>query len=246
MYDTEYADLFGMPPLDIEAFLRGDAQGRDRAMSGADAALARKYLKSWHMPAEDYERRREALALQQYSYFGNCPRCEAEGAIYSLPYPHGKSDWLVCSEGCEVRWCFGSGHFRAYTPDDLSEQEELAILEKLEGYDEVEPLLGWKLDLPSDLDVGIRMLPAEDVGECVLCGFAVLPGDLRMLSRFIFFWAGGLPLLSFNRQEPLCMVCGEEFGYTLQEGVNKIWGLEKPTPLGRTIVTPHAGQGFEE
>src|SRR5215211_84886 len=128
MYDTEYADLFGMPPLDIEAFLRGDAQGRDRAMSGADAALARKYLKSWHMPAEDYERRREALGLQQYSYFGNCPRCEAEGAIYSLPYPYGKSDWLVCSEGCEVRWCFGSGHFRAYTPDDLSEQEELAIV----------------------------------------------------------------------------------------------------------------------
>lgn len=240
----EFDDFLGpAAPLDVEAFLRGDRQGRDRgARYGADVALVREYLKTWALPDEDYQRRREALDARQYSYFGSCPECEAEGAIYALPWPYGKSDWLVCSNGCEVRWCFGYGHFRAYTPVDMPEDEQTAILERLEGYREVEPLLGWKLDLLSGLDVGVRMLPPEDVGKCVVCGFAAVPGDLRKLADFIFFMRSGLPLLSLNRQAPLCLVCGGEFDHALQNAVNGMWGLEHPVGIGKMISAPHADQ----
>jgi hypothetical protein len=100
-------------------------------------------------------------------------------------------------------------------------------------------LLGWKLDLLEGLDVGIRMLPATDVAECVLCGFAAIPDDLRKLSSFIH-WGRELPLLSLNRQAPLCMVCGWEFSHGLQTAVNEMWGLDKPTGMGKMISTLHA------
>ncbi len=238
-------DLFGAsPPLDVEAFLRGDLQGRDRCISGDDHHAVEAYLKEWQLPYEDYQRRREVLDSRQYSYFGSCPECECEGAVYSLPYPYGKVDWLVCSGGCKTRWCFGFGHFRAYTPDDMPETEQEAVLEKLEGYKEVEPLIGWKLDLLEGLDVGVRLLPVEDISECALCGFAAIPDPLRKLVRFVFFGihGAGVPLLSLNRQAPLCMVCGGEFSYPLQAAVNDMWGLDHPTGIGKAISAPHADQ----
>jgi hypothetical protein len=51
---------------------------------------------------------------------------------------------------------------------------------------------------------------------------------------------GELPLLNFNRQAPLCMVCGDEFNHPLQEAVNQMWGLAKPLDTGKMVSTPHA------
>lgn len=236
-------DFFGTPaPLDVAAFLRGDLQGRGSVIYGADHAPVGEYLKSWRMPDEDYQRRRKALESRQYGYFGSCPECGAEGAIYPTP---NKTDVMVCSAGCKVGWTVGWGNFSVRPQDHgLTDEEAGRSWERLDAeYRVVEPLMGWKLDLLAELDVGIRMLPATDVGECVLCGFSAVPEDLRKLSSFLFFGFGPeLPLLSLNRQAPLCMVCGGEFSHALQEAVNGMWGLDKPVGVGTIISTPHAEQ----
>jgi hypothetical protein len=239
MDDKDFDRIFGPPSqLDVQAYLAGDMQGRERVRYGADHAPVMEYLKSWHMPEEDYQRRREALDSKQYSYFGSCPECEAEGAIYPTP---NTLDVMVCSTGCKVAWVVGSGNF-SVRPEDhgLSEEAAAESWDRLNTeYREVEPLLGWKLDLLEGLDVGIRMLPAEDVAECVVCGFTAIPEDLRKLYRLIHV-GRELPLLSLNRQAPLCMVCGGEFNHALQEAVNEMWGLDKPVGIGKMISTPHA------
>jgi hypothetical protein len=241
MDDFDIGGLFGPPsPFDVEAFLRGDLQGRGGSVSyGADHAPVMEYLKTWHLPEEDYWQRREALDSRQYGRFGSCPKCGAEAAIYVWP---GKDDWVVCSAGCKVRWCVGAGLFSAHPNDqrEHTEEELEEIVERLfREYEEVEPLYGWKLDLLEGWDVGIRMLSAKDVEVCVVCGFAAIPDDLRKLSSFIHF-GRELPLLSLNRQAPLCMVCGGEFDHALQEAVNEMWGLDRPVGIGKMISTPHS------
>jgi hypothetical protein len=238
--DANFDDVFGPPisPLDVRAYLAGDLQGREQVAYGADSAPVREFLKSWTLPEEDYQRRREVLDSRQYGYWGSCPECEAEGAIYPTP---NKTDVMVCSAGCKVGWTVGWGNF-SVRPEDhgLSEEEAAESWERLDAeYEKVEPLFGWKLDLLTDVDVGVRMLPSADVGDCAICGFPAVPEDLRKLSGFIFFM-GGRPLLSLNRQAPLCMVCGEEFDHVLQGAVNQLWWVEHPTGIGKMISTPHA------
>jgi hypothetical protein len=36
------------------------------------------------------------------------------------------------------------------------------------------------------------------------------------------------------------MVCGWEFSHGLQTAVNEMWGLDKPTGMGKMISTLHA------
>jgi hypothetical protein len=198
--------------------------------------MVKEFLNSWHLPAEDYQRRREALDKRQYSYFGNCPECEAEGALFPTP---DKSDVMVCSAGCKVAWVVESGLF-SMRPEGhgLSAEEAERSYERLVSeYREVEPLTGWKLDLLSNLDVGIRML--EDVQDCSVCGFSAVPEDLRKLSRFIH-WSMPWPLLALNPQAPLCMVCGQEFDHELQDAVNGMWWLNHPIGIGKMVSAPHA------
>jgi hypothetical protein len=233
-------DFFGPPsPLDVEAYLRGELQGREGVAYGADREAIEKYLKNWRMPAADYHRRREVLESRRYSYMGSCPECEAEGAIFPTP---DRSDVLVCSAGCKVGWVFGSGHFST-RPEDHGMTDEEAE-RRLSQYRRVEPLMGWKLELLEGLDVGIRVFPAADVADCVICGLAVVPPDARKLwaiwTGSAFMFRREVPALSLNRQAALCVVCGAEVNHGLQRGVNEMWGLDAPTGIGVMISTPHA------
>jgi hypothetical protein len=80
------------PPLDVQAFLDGDLQWRDKYVSPDDRIAAKEYARQWRIPAHDYRRRREGLEAKQYGYFGSCPTCGGEGAIYSPPF---KDNWLA-------------------------------------------------------------------------------------------------------------------------------------------------------
>jgi hypothetical protein len=224
------------PPLDIQAFLHGDVQGRENVLLGDDRRAVEEYAKQWRIPAWDYFRRREAREAKQYGYFGSCPKCGAEGGSYVWPY---NDDWFVCSAGCEVRWLIGAGFFRDMSMFDLPEEKLRELVEKLfHDYEEVEPLGDWKAEElpidPQEADVGIRIMKLDDVGGCAICGFDAIPEDLRKLANHHLLgtlidgsWVPRVPLLSLAHRAPLCMVCGEEVSHRLQEDVNGSWGLGK-------------------
>lgn len=233
-----------LPPLDIQAFLHGDLQGRENVVLGYDRLAVKEYAKQWLIPERDYFRRREALETKQYSFVGSCPTCGAEGGSYSLPYG---DDWIVCSAGCKVRWLFGAGFFSEPDMLDLPEEKLREIVQRLfHDYSEVEPLMGWKAEElpinPHEADVGIRIMRLDDVGGCAICGFDAILKDLRKLANHHLLgtvvdgsWVQRVPVLSLAPWAPLCMVCGAEVSRSLQEAVNGMWGLttgpDGPAPM---------------
>ena len=218
------------PPLDVQAFLDGDLQGRDKYVSLDDNRVANEYTKEWRIPAHDYSRRREGLEAKQYGYFGNCPKCEAEGSSYSPPFG---DNWLVCSAGCKVRWLVGAGLFSPPPLGELTNEDLEEIAERLfREYAEVKPLHGWKTEKlpinPDEADVGIRVMRLGEVGGCAICEVDAMPAELRKLAdHYLLGNAIGkyAPFVSLSPSAPLCMLCGEEVSRSLQGGVNGMWGL---------------------
>jgi hypothetical protein len=226
-----------LPPLDVQAFVRGDdLQGRHQNVSDQDRLAAREYVREWRVPERDYYRSRGALNAKKYGYWGSCPMCRAEGSVY---YPPFEDHWIVCSAGCKVRWFAGTGLFVPHLAGKLPEEEVREIVEKLfREYAEVKGLLGWRAEAlpmdPREADLAIRMIGLGSVGECTICGVDAVPEDLRLLARFHLL--GGyighrVPVVSFSRWAPLCMTCGEEASCDLQQVVNGMWGIG-PSPDG--------------
>ncbi len=85
------------------------------------------------------------------------------------------------------------------------------------------------------------MLPTKDVNDCVVCGFVVIPEELRKLwGIHVNDFGREVPVFSLNRQSPLCMVCGQTLDHILQSAVNEMWGLgEAPDGIGKMISIPH-------
>jgi hypothetical protein len=224
------------PPLDIQAFLDGDLQGRENVVLSDDRLAVEEYAKQWRIPAWDYFRRRDARDAKQYDFLGSCPRCGSDGTGYSPPF---KDNWMVCSSGCRVRWLVGAGLFSPPPMGELPKEKLREIVEKLfREYAEVEPLFGWKAEEllidPHEADVAIRLMKLDDVGGCAICGFDAIPEDLRKLANrrllgtlFDSSFVPRVLLLSLAHGAPLCMVCGEEVSRSLQEVVNGLWGLGK-------------------
>lgn len=229
-----------LPPLDVPAFVRGDdLQGRDKVVSDQDRLAARKYVKEWRVPEHDYHMSLRALDAKKYSLWGSCPLCRAPGSVYSSAF---EDHWIVCPDGCKVRWFAGTGLFLPHLAGKLADEEVRERVEELfREFVEVEGLFGWRpgalpMD-PREADLGIRMMGLDSVGRCAVCGVDAVPEDLHMLARFQLL--GGyighrVPVVGFDRWAALCMTCGGEVARELQEVVSELWGIgtgpDGPTP----------------
>ena len=94
----------------------------------------------------DKSSERENGMTNNWSSFGNCPRCESVGFMVSMEH----ANWLICDD-CQVYWFLGAGFDSNWDTTTWPRIEE-----KLTACEEVEPLLKEKPEGPA---VTFSLLP---------------------------------------------------------------------------------------